>query len=173
MTVPSSGDRERGAGALAEQVLSRLTASGDTLAVAESLTGGLLCATLVAVPGASAGFRGGIVSYATDLKALLLGVDQVDLQRTGPVDPDVAEQMADGVREATRSTWGMATTGVAGPSEQDGHPPGEVYVAVTGPRKAVRRLTLDGERAEIRSATVAEALRLLLELLPDTADGTD
>lgn len=170
MTAPPSDFPER-AGALAQEVLAQLVDRGDTLAVAESLTGGLLAATLVAVPGASAAFRGGVVSYATDLKASLLGVNAADLARTGPIDPAVAAQMAAGVRRVTVASWGVSTTGVAGPAAQDGHEPGEVYVAVAGPRCQVRRLTLVGDRDEIRTASVVEALRLLQDGLAGTANG--
>jgi nicotinamide-nucleotide amidase len=140
-------------------VVEDLAARGETLAVAESLTGGALAAAVVDVPGASAVFRGGVVSYATDLKHALLGVDADLLAREGAVDPEVARQMAEGVRERLGSTWGAATTGVAGPDPQDGRPPGLVFVAVAGPSASlVERLTLQGGRAAVRAATVAAAL---------------
>jgi nicotinamide-nucleotide amidase len=101
--------------------------------VAESLTGGMLCSALIDVPGASAVVRGGVVSYATDLKHRLLGVDAGLLAANGPVDPDVATQMAHGVRERLGADWGVATTGVAGPDPQDGIAAGTVYIAVAGP----------------------------------------
>ncbi len=139
--------------------MAALLAAGATLATAESLTGGGLAAAVTSVPGASAVFRGGVVAYATDLKAGLLGVDPALLDRSGPVDPDVATAMAHGVRERLRATYGVATTGVAGPEQQDGHPVGEVYVAVAGPERAtVRRLSLLGDRESVRAATVLEAL---------------
>lgn len=91
--------------------LEALRDRGWTLAVAESLTGGLLSARLVDVPGASLVHRGAVVAYATDLKARLLGVDDDLLTQRGPVDPDVALQMADGVRERIGADVGLATTG--------------------------------------------------------------
>ena len=106
---------------------------GQTVAVAESLTGGMLCSALVEVPGASAVVRGGVVAYATELKHRLLGVDAGLLAAHGPVDPEVAAQMAHGVRELLGADWGLATTGVAGPGPQDGIAAGTVYVAVAGP----------------------------------------
>jgi nicotinamide-nucleotide amidase len=147
-------------------VLHRLTVRGETLAVAESLTGGLLAATIVDVPGASAVFRGGLVVYATDLKGSLAGVPAELLAARGPVDPDVALALARGARERCAADWGLATTGVAGPDPQDGHPVGRVYVAAAG-RTAdrVRELTIAGDRAAVRAGSVAAALALLDDLL--------
>jgi nicotinamide-nucleotide amidase len=143
-----------------------LAARGQTLAVAESLTGGALAAAVVDVPGASAVFRGGVVAYATELKHRLLGVDADLLARRGAVDPDVAVQMADGVRAQLGATWGLATTGVAGPDPQDGVPPGIVYVAVSGPEGSLAEgLRLAGGRSEVRAGSVAAALDLLVRAL--------
>ncbi|MEP7025543.1 MAG: CinA family protein [Actinomycetota bacterium] len=151
---------------LAAEVLGQLTARGQTVAVAESLTGGLVAAALTAVPGASAAFRGGVVAYATQLKAELLGVPQDLLARRGAVDPDVAAAMAGGVRSRLGATAGAATTGVAGPDPADGQPVGTVFIAAcAGPGTAVRRLALSGSRDEIRGATVRECLRLLLGIM--------
>jgi nicotinamide-nucleotide amidase len=142
--------------------VATLRARGETLAVAESLTGGALAAAVVDVPGASAVLRGGVVAYATDLKHALLGVDGDLLAAEGAVHPEVARQMADGVRELLGATWGLATTGVAGPDPQDGVPPGTVYVAISGPGAArVERLLLPGGRGEVRAAAVRRALLLL------------
>ncbi|HEX2807634.1 MAG TPA: nicotinamide-nucleotide amidohydrolase family protein [Kineosporiaceae bacterium] len=148
---------------VAEQVVARLTTEGRTLAVAESLTGGLLAARVVDVPGASVVLRGAVVAYATDLKHSLLGVDADLLARQGAVHPQVAAQMATGVRTRLGADWGLSTTGVAGPDPQDGHPPGTVYVGLAGPQ-GVRTvsLRLPGARAQIRAATVDAALDLLL-----------
>ncbi|KMM47107.1 hypothetical protein CWIS_01430 [Cellulomonas sp. A375-1] len=144
--------------------LEALRDRGWTLAVAESLTGGLLSARLVDVPGASLVHRGAVVAYATDLKARLLGVDDDLLTQRGPVDPDVALQMADGVRERLGADVGLATTGVAGPEGQDGKPPGTVHVAVVTPfGRRVVSLLLAGDRAAVRAQTVEAALRLLVE----------
>lgn len=148
--------------AAAECVLGWLRERGETLAVAESLTGGLLAAALVAVPGASDVFRGGIVCYAADLKASLVGVPADLLARCGPVDPDVAVALAAGVRDRCAADWGLATTGVAGPLSHGGHPAGRVYVAMAGPGgvAAVRELTLPGDRAQVRALAVTSALGL-------------
>jgi nicotinamide-nucleotide amidase len=136
----------------------------QTFAVAESLTGGLLAATIVAIPGVSAVFRGGLVVYATDLKHSLAGVPEKLLTEVGPVDPDVARALAEGARRRCGADWGLATTGVAGPEPQDGKPVGLVYVATDSvDGSSVRRLELTGSRADIRLAGVTAALGLLVD----------
>lgn len=131
------------------------------MACAESLTGGLVCAELTAVPGASATVRGGVVAYATDCKVSVLGVDPALTARVGAVDPDVADQMAEGVRRLFDAEVGIATTGVAGPDPQDGQPVGTVHVSVATPAGIVRRrLALGGTREEIRAETVRSAVVL-------------
>ncbi|MBO1335851.1 CinA family protein [Streptomyces sp. VRA16 Mangrove soil] len=165
----------------AAEALRLLTERGETLAVAESLTGGLVAAELVSVPGASKAFRGSVTAYATELKHELLGVDDKLLAAHGPVHPEVALQMAAGVRDALGADWGIATTGVAGPDPQDGQPVGTVFVAVAGPQAAgtdssrfarnfagsrkVLALRLNGDRAEIRRESVRSVLGLLTEEL--------
>lgn len=150
-------------------LLDRLAARGWTIGVAESLTGGLVIASLVAVPGASAGVRGGVVAYATDLKHALLGVDDALLRAEGPVHPEVARQMAEGVRVRlgvpdAPADVGLATTGVAGPDAQDGHPVGTVHIAVSAPGGTrVESLQLTGDRDAIRAAAVRAVLALALE----------
>jgi nicotinamide-nucleotide amidase len=144
----------------------RLIDRRETLATAESLTGGLVAATLVEIPGVSAVYRGGLVVYATDLKHALAGVSEELLAERGPVDPDVASALAEGARERCGADWGVATTGVAGPDPQDGKPVGLVYVAVAGPSGAeVRELRLDGNRETIRTESVTRALLLLTDCL--------
>ncbi|MCO7273129.1 MULTISPECIES: CinA family protein [Cellulosimicrobium] len=149
-------------------LLAALEARGWTLATAESLTGGLLSATIVDVPGASRVLRGAVVAYATDVKQSVLGVDGDLLAAHGAVHPDVARQMAERVREVLGADVGVATTGVAGPDPQDGRPPGTVFVAASGPRGThVRRLHLDGERAAVRAGTVAAAVDLARAVTED------
>jgi nicotinamide-nucleotide amidase len=148
------------------EALRLLQGRGESLAVAESLTGGLLAAELTAVPGASRSFRGSVTAYATELKRDVLGVDGGLLAERGAVDPMVAEAMARGVRHVLGADWGVATTGVAGPDPQDGKPVGTVYVAVAGPACAtVAPLDLWGDRAAIRAATVTSAVELLVDAL--------
>ena len=148
---------------LATEVIGLLTRAGETVAAAESLTGGLVAAALTDVPGSSNAFRGGIVAYATELKAEVLGVDVGMLKRHGPVYAPVAAAMADGVRRRLGATIGVSTTGVAGPGPQDGQPAGTVHVAVslTGDT-VVRTMALAGTRDEVRRLTVERVLGLLL-----------
>lgn len=147
----------------------RLVDRHETLATAESLTGGLLAATVVEIPGVSTVYRGGFVVYATDLKHSLAGVPEDLLAERGPVDPDVASALAEGARRRCGADWGVATTGVAGPDPQDGKPVGLVYVAVAGPSGVeVRELRLDGNREAIRTESVTRALLLLTDCLQET-----
>lgn len=149
---------------LADRLVTRLRAGGRTVACAESLTGGLLSATIVDVPGASNALLGGIVAYATELKHVLVGVDDRLLAERGPVDPEVARQLAEGIRARCAvggrgADLGIATTGVAGPDPQDGRRPGLVYVGVASARGArAVELHVPGDRAAVRRAAVARAL---------------
>jgi nicotinamide-nucleotide amidase len=152
-------------------VVEALAGAGATIATAESLTGGLLCATLVDVPGASAVVRGGVVAYATELKADLLDVERDALARTGPVDGLVAEQMARGARARLGAAVGVSTTGVAGPGPADGFPAGTAFVGVAadwldGGARHVR-LHLEGERPAVRAGVVAAALEQVLAVLAE------
>jgi nicotinamide-nucleotide amidase len=143
-------------------LLARLRDAGATVAVAESLTGGLLSAALSDPPGASAVLRGGLVVYATDLKASLAGVDATLLAEHGAVHPEVARQLAIGVRGRLGATYGLGVTGVAGPDPQDGMPVGTVFAAVASAAgETVRDLRLEGDRAGIRHAAVLATLALL------------
>ncbi|KQX56112.1 MULTISPECIES: CinA family protein [unclassified Streptomyces] len=163
----------------AARVLALLAERGHTLAVAESLTGGLVAAELTGVPGASAAFRGSVTAYATALKHELLGVDAALLAERGAVDPEVALQMAAGARARLGADWGISTTGVAGPDPQDGQPVGTVYVAVAGPAATGARagkvvsLRLNGDRADIRRESVRSVLELLHEELSGNARAQD
>lgn len=166
----------------ATDVVRLLTVKGETLAVAESLTGGLVAAEVTSVPGASKVFRGSVTAYATDLKHDLLGVDATLLAARGAVDPQVAAEMAVGVRKALGTDWGIATTGVAGPDPQDGQAVGTVFVAVDGPVGAdsgsagggkVAALRLNGDRAEIRRESVRSVLALLLKELAGEQTGNE
>src|ERR1700761_1543433 len=155
-----------GARELATEIIQLLTQAGRTVATAESLTGGLVAAALTDVPGASAAFRGGVIAYATELKAEILGVDAVMLRRHGAVYPPVASAMARGVRARLGATYGVATTGVAGPDPSDGQPVGTAHIAVSAADDTVvRTIALTGDRHEIRRLTVEHALGLLLGLL--------
>jgi nicotinamide-nucleotide amidase len=155
---------------LAARIVEALTARGETLSTAESLTGGLIGAAVTAVPGASAAYRGGVVAYATDLKHTLAGVPGEILDDFGPVSAATALALADGVRSATGTDWAVAATGVAGPDPQDGHEPGEVWLGLAAPSTptwAVQR-HFDGDRDAVRRGTVVAALQLLAEALERT-----
>ncbi|MGW8377338.1 CinA family protein [Streptomyces sp. ODS28] len=160
---------------MAARTVELLAGRGETLAVAESLTGGLTAAELTSVPGASRVFVGSVTAYATRLKQRILGVDEALLDQRGAVDAEVARQMARGVREALGADWGLATTGVAGPEPQDGQPVGTVFVAVAGPDGGVlaERLWPHGDRPAIREASVQGVLRLLCHELTETGRAKD
>ncbi|GAB3173034.1 nicotinamide-nucleotide amidase [Micromonospora palomenae] len=167
----TDANNERPAGSPAAAVVHSLHERHETLATVESLTGGLLSASIVEIAGVSGVYRGGLVTYATELKSELAGVPAELLAERGPVDPDVARALAEGGRRRCGADWGLATTGVAGPEPQDGKPVGLVYVAAAGPAgTVVRQLDLDGGRDHIRSAAVIEALRLLVERIQAADD---
>lgn len=167
---------------LAAEVVRRLTQRRETLAFCESLSAGLASATVAEIPGASAVLRGGFITYATDLKVSLAHVPQQLVEEYGVVSGEVAEAMAQGTRLACDATWAVSLTGVAGPDPQDGHPVGEVFIAVAGPQEiTVARAAnststlalsnveqkqinvLSGDRNAIRAQAVECALKLLLD----------
>lgn len=155
----------------AADLLNALRSRGWRLAVAESLTGGALCSNLVGVPGASDVVAGGVVAYATEIKRSMLGVDAGLLAREGAVHPDVASQMADGVRTALALDGhpvdvGVATTGVAGPASPEGKPVGTVYVGVSTPWGTQSRgFLFAGDREMIRDQSVDAAVGWLHEVV--------
>lgn len=143
-------------------MLETLARRGETVATAESLTGGLLSARLTDVPGASRSFVGGVVSYATRVKVSALDVPADLVEQHGVISEECASAMARGVRTRLGSTWGIATTGVAGPDAQEGRPVGTVWVAVAGPDHVeTRELALEGDRWAIRQASCDAALAVL------------
>ena len=160
----------RGLADLVAKIHDALLRRHETVAVAESLTGGLVAAAITERPGASDVFVGSITAYATTIKESLLGVDPSLLAERGAVDADVALAMAEGVRQRLKATYGVATTGVAGPDSQDSQdsqPVGTVFVAVSGDTaRSVAALTLTGNRREIRTGAVISALELLCRTLP-------
>ncbi|TCP41122.1 nicotinamide-nucleotide amidase [Tamaricihabitans halophyticus] len=153
-----------------KELVAQLTAAGRTVACAESLTGGLVCAALTSVPGASAVVRGALVVYATDLKAELAGVDPTLLSQHGAVHPRVADQLAEGARRRCSADIGLGLTGVAGPDPQDGIAAGTVHLAAAT-EAGVRRRTLRaaGDRHAVRAAAVAGALDLLAAAISSSA----
>ncbi|HEX4686700.1 MAG TPA: CinA family protein [Nocardioides sp.] len=156
----------------ATEALTLLGSAAATLATAESLTGGRLAAVVTAVPGASASYLGGFVTYATALKEALLGVPHELVERYGVVSAECAQAMATGCREATGATYALATTGVAGPDAQEGKPVGTVFVGVAGP-EGVSALTIEmvGDRHQIQDRTCREALSALCRMLRAAKSG--
>ncbi|MFP5224653.1 MAG: CinA family nicotinamide mononucleotide deamidase-related protein [Actinomycetota bacterium] len=154
------------ADSLQAEIGTILGSRGQTLSVAESLTAGGLADRLTSVPGASSWFLGGIIAYSDKLKRDLLCVDARLLDEHGAVSGGCARAMAEGARRRTGSDLAISLTGVAGPDEQDGHPVGEVFVALATPEDVVdRRLELAGDRSTIRSRSVSAALRLAVKHL--------
>lgn len=146
----------------AEAVLKTLEGKGWTLALAESLTGGALADAFVQVPGASKVLRGSVVAYATELKTKLLGVDANVLSARGAVDAEVATQMAVGAAKRLDADVAVATTGVAGPDEQDGQPVGTVFVAVfVAGDISVSEYHFTGDRSQVRASAVDAAISSL------------
>ncbi|CAO5228799.1 competence/damage-inducible protein A [Frankia sp. AgKG'84/4] len=153
-------------------VLGMLATRSATLAVAESLTGGLLAGRLTDVPGASGVLRGAVVAYATDVKGSALGVDPGLLATEGAVSARTAAAMAAGVRERLGADYGLATTGVAGPAAQEGKPPGTLHVGLAGPDGIVTRsVRLPGDRARVRTYAVVTALDLVRRTLAGLPGG--
>lgn len=151
---------------LVVDLLERLRLRGQTIATAESLTAGLLCAVLTDVPGASAVVRGGLIVYATDLKSGLANVDPQLIAQHGAVHPDVAQQLAAGARAQCAADWGIGLTGVAGPDGQDGVAPGTVYVGLSGGGGASNhQLVAGGDRHEVRAHAVRAAVEHFAEFL--------
>jgi len=135
----------------------------QTVATAESLTGGGLGRLLTETPGSSATYVGGFVVYATRLKTALLGVPEHVVESYGVVSAECAMAMARGARELTGATYAVSTTGVAGPDAQEGKAPGTVFVGLVGPDDAstVLALELVGKRSEVRDRTCREAVSAL------------
>ncbi|EAR25196.1 CinA, C-terminal [marine actinobacterium PHSC20C1] len=156
---------------LAAKIVAILTERRQTVALGESLTGGLLCAALVAVPGASAVLNGAVVAYNTAIKNQVLGVDASLLAIYGTVHPDVAAHMATGARDVLgvgeqQASYGLATTGVAGPEFHEGKAPGTVFIGLAATNFVeTRDFFFTGNRAEIREQTVHAALECLYEYL--------
>lgn len=143
------------------QLIELLASHEWSIATAESLTGGMVCSALCDVPGASAVVKGGVVAYSNEIKRSVLDVSRSRLNEFGAVDPVVCENMAQGVIDLMGVDVAIATTGVAGPDGEDGHPVGEVHIGVMTPLGFVHReLHLEGQRNQIRQLTTHAALEL-------------
>lgn len=157
---------------VAERCVAALVRTGATVATAESLTGGMVCAALTSVPGASAVVRGGVVAYDPQVKQEALGVPAELIARHGVVSAACAAAMADGARLRLGADWAVATTGVAGPDPSEGHPVGTVFVAVSSGGEhpgGVLALHLHGNRDEVRDATVTAILQALTRVVEGTS----
>jgi nicotinamide-nucleotide amidase len=151
---------------VAERVHVLLQRRHETLATAESITGGRLAAALTGVPGASRSYLGGVVAYATSVKEALLGVPEALVAEHGVISAQCALAMARGAVRATGAAWAVATTGVAGPDRQEGHAPGTVHVGLVGPGVATAlALELIGGREQIQDRSCLEALSALAAML--------
>lgn len=150
-------------------VVDRLAAAGQTVAIAESLTGGSVLREVVLVPGASVVLRGGVVAYQNDIKSSLLGVCPDHLAQRGPVSGLVAEQMAAGVARVSHADWGLGTTGVAGPGAADGVRAGTAYLGWWHQEcSGWLQCCVAGERAEVIAGVSVATLRLFAALLDMT-----
>lgn len=169
-TTPPVSDQMTLAGALQAELFRRSL----MLASAESLTGGRLGDVLSAAPGASDTYLGGVVSYATEVKQKVLGVSAETVEKHGVVSAECAEEMATGVRDLVDADYAVSTTGVAGPTTQEGKPVGLVYIGVAGP-DGVRseQFQFDGGRAEIREKVVKAAIDLVLETVTASGEASD
>ena len=149
---------------LERQVIAALKERGLTLATAESCTGGLTAKRLTDVPGASAVFLGGVVSYTNGVKERALGVPHATLEKYSAVSEPTARAMAEGVRALTGADLGLSVTGVAGPDRDDaGHDVGTVYMALSTEGETIAQLLhLSGDRSTIRAAAADEMFRMLL-----------
>jgi PncC family amidohydrolase len=147
---------------LEEKVANLLKKHNQTISVAESLTGGLICSRLTRLPGSSDFFLGGIVSYHTLVKVQQVGVDPKVIATHGVVSEETALAMADGIRKRLKSDIGLSATGVAGPDPQNGIPAGTVWVgmSVAGEQKA-KKFLFDGNREDIRQKASQAALGLV------------
>ena len=149
----------------AQSIIENLTSRGLTLAVAESLTGGGLGFALTQVPGASAVFLGGIISYTTEVKVRELGVGQSIIDQYKVVSEEVAIEMAEGAKKKFATTWAISTTGVAGPGDYQGVREGTVWIAIRGPINQILTLTLDGGRDGERQGAISSAIGTFARIL--------
>ena len=151
---------------VSKQIIDLLIERDQSIAIAESLTAGLLMATLVEVPGSSAVVGGGVVTYSPDAKIQVLGVNAELIAADGTVNAEVAEEMAVKVRDLFSSDYAISTTGVAGPGPFEGRQPGTVFVGIATPAGVESfRLQLSGGRNEVRRQCVEHALERILATL--------
>ena len=151
--------------ALSTSIIASLTARGETVAVAESLTAGGLGNALTHAPGASLVFMGGIIAYTNEVKTQVLGIPSQLIEEFTVVSEEVANAMADAVREKFGTTWGIATTGIAGPGDYQGIPEGTVWISVRGPVNQTVQLQLDHGREAVRIGAISSAIGTFARIL--------
>jgi nicotinamide-nucleotide amidase len=149
----------------AKNVIAALVARGQTLSVAESVTAGGLGSAITSTPGASQVFLGGVIAYSNEVKVNILGVDGALIEKYNVVSEEVANAMADAVRAKFGTTWGIATTGIAGPGDYQGIPEGTVWVAIRGPVNQTIQLQLDSGREAIRTGAISSAIGTFARIL--------
>lgn len=149
----------------AKSIIEILKSRGETLSVAESLTGGGLGHALTQIPGASSVFIGGVVAYTSDVKVNILGVKQSTIDQHTVVSEEVAIEMAQGAIEKMGSTWAIATTGIAGPGDYLGIREGTVWIAICGPICQTLQLTLDSGRDGVRQGAISSAMGTFARIL--------
>jgi len=150
---------------LASEIIDALRQRNETFSTAESLTAGALSSAIVRIPGASDVFAGGITAYSDEVKASHLFVDPQLIAEHTSISQEVAIAMAQGAMRSFGTTWGIATTGVAGPNPVGSHPVGSVWVAIQGPVSECIELSLSGERETIRNAVTASAIATFARIL--------
>ncbi|MDH7507856.1 MAG: nicotinamide-nucleotide amidohydrolase family protein [Methanomassiliicoccales archaeon] len=153
---------------LGEELGCRLRKKGKTIAVAESMTGGLVASLITDVPGSSDYFVGGVVAYSNEMKTKLLGVKPSTLEKFGAVSEQTAMEMAKGVREITGAGIGSSLTGIAGPGGgTDKKPVGLVYCAVDlgDDIGEVRKAIIEGNRLEVKRRAAELLIRMVIECL--------
>ena len=146
-------------------ILEILVSRGESLSVAESLTGGGLAQAFTSLPGSSQIFKGSVTAYQSEIKSSLLKLPVELISEFGVVSEEVAVAMAAGTKDLMGSTWAISTTGVAGPGPADGVPAGTVWVAIDGPISQTLQLELSGTREIVRNATIAGAIAAFARIL--------
>jgi nicotinamide-nucleotide amidase len=142
----------------AQNIIENLKSRGETVSVAESLTGGGLGLALTQIPGASEVFIGGIIAYTSDVKVNFLGVPRTLIDQFSVVSEEVAVAMAQGALEKIGTTWAISTTGIAGPGDYMGIREGTVWIAIAGPINQTLQLTLDSGRDGVRQGAISSAI---------------
>ena len=153
----------------ATAIIEVLKARGETVSVAESLTGGGLGHALTQIPGASEVFIGGIIAYTADVKVNFLGVPRATIDEFTVVSEEVAIAMAEGARVKIGTTWAISTTGIAGPGDYMGIREGTVWIAIAGPITQTLQLTLDGGRDGVRQGAISSAIGNFARILSSTS----